>query len=528
MCIRDSPYWLKRECFKNTIQIFKMRSNKSSLRTPLEDVLNLPSLSPTNAVESSFQQKEPLQRKSSYKKLAKPEAKVKGLKKELEDCLIKLESGEFIRKLKENSYLYTRKKLEDFFDEHASAIALEIPKIRKLLLCLEKPMSGENQRNVLSEYKEILAKFCPPLFEVVRKDCLANLKAQASNFKEEKSVDKEMDWALEQLMDRAKELCSYIASDPLISSKENMATIKYKGRASEVLKEINEEFKKGIDGIKLMLKTRKDMHEKLVNQFMIRSSSTAQVNFAQSKSIEERKHSKEIANLTSKIKEADCCILAYKTQIVGLEKDKSELSDKLRQAENGLEAMKSIVEKAKLTKVENKVSEEAIRALSKTLKEQYESDIKSLKSEVEQLKAKNDKLQRHHEVRKSVSGTTYEGLKDIRIHEKYIIEESKKADESIDPEFNMKRQEEEQMTSRFGGMSDRCTENDTTIIIPKVKEVKLNKTVGDVAGEFSNNKQKLKDSIKEMKERIERITGRRKNSPMNSKRLSSNSSLSDF
>ena len=445
-----------------------MKSNKHN---PLEDVLNLPSTA--------------LQRKHSPKKLSRSNSTTKGLKKELQDCLSKLETGEFIKKLKESSYVYTKKRIANFFDDHATVILKEVPRIRKLLIALEQTTDAQH---INKEYKEILTKFCPPLFELIKKDDLYNLKAELRSLKED------MNPILEQLKDRTKELCAYIASDPLMSFKEN--NIKHRETVVEVLKEVNEELRRGIEGVRLMLKTRKEMHEKLVSQFMIRSNV-----HSSSESV------KEITKLTSQLKEARSCASNYKSRIEELEKENGELNNELRQARDELQVLENA----------NKASEQMI----KDLKEQHEVDTRKY---IEQCNKCN--VVYNETIKTESKHMNYiESPLPQRKESPMVLEEE--CSELNKDEIEDIKKEEQQMTSRFGGMSDRFTENDTTIIIPKKKEL-LNKTVGDIANEFNNNKQKLKDSIKEMKERIERITGRRKNSSMNTKRLSHNNSLSYF
>ena len=83
---------------------------------------------------------------------------------------------------------------------------------------------------------------------------------------------------------------------------------------------------------------------------------------------------------------------------------------------------------------------------------------------------------------------------------------------------------EEPQTSRFGsGTHERYVGNDTTIIVPKIKlEDKINRTacLQSVAlsdySDYYKNKQKLKESIKGIKERIGKITGKKAVSPTSS------------
>jgi len=96
---------------------------------------------------------------------------------------------------------------------------------------------------------------------------------------------------------------------------------------------------------------------------------------------------------------------------------------------------------------------------------------------------------------------------------------------------NEQKNEEPQMTSRFGGSempNDRYSGNDTTIVAAKPtqsQELKINKSVGDLKlksvvlqenSEYYKNKQKLKESIKGIKDRIGKITNSRPVSPCSS------------
>ena len=89
---------------------------------------------------------------------------------------------------------------------------------------------------------------------------------------------------------------------------------------------------------------------------------------------------------------------------------------------------------------------------------------------------------------------------------------------------NTKRRDDEepQMTSRFGGAIDRYATNTTQIreenkLAPG--NSKLNRTVGDMrlhsvnASAYHKNKQQIKESIKNIKERIGKIVGKSVISP---------------
>jgi len=316
-----------------------------------------------------------------------------------------------------------------------------------------------------SEYRKILEKLNPPNFELIRKDEFLALKQELLALKKDKIITKsnsfgdtgksyemlenqlfEKNALIEKLnaeilemrdtfrmsektdilinqkdlnscdftklvlniKEKADEISTYAVSDPFMGLKNSMEQNTARSNLpmeniSEILQEISNQLNKGVEGIRLMVKARKEMHEKIMNQILVSNTTDiVQLN---------SKHEEEIKNLQQKISELcenkgilERKIENYeqeneenKKKIIDSERQNSELKNILKKTEENLVKLKLIEKEKKLADETIKRLENTVETLNDNITNRLEVDNKNLRSEIERLNSEIKILQKYRD-----------------------------------------------------------------------------------------------------------------------------------
>eukprot|EP01022_Parablepharisma_sp_SALTPOND_P012492 TRINITY_DN16063_c0_g3_i1.p2 TRINITY_DN16063_c0_g3~~TRINITY_DN16063_c0_g3_i1.p2 ORF type:complete len:895 (+),score=126.75 TRINITY_DN16063_c0_g3_i1:1003-3687(+) len=374
----------------------------------------------------------------------------KRLKEEMEDCLAKLQKSNFVKELKQDSYKVITEKVDKYFEDYSGSLSSQMTKIRNLIASLEEADKNPTGSQIImqceSEYKKTLDKLKPPVLDVVKKDEFIALKTELNTLKRDKlmarsapqidqnsNIDQyiaqlaEKNATIEQLQDmisavnvapdmeklqnmtkriaeQVKELNAYAVADPLADLKGELLQDNDKPQSDNVeneLVKIEENLKKGIEGIKVTLKARKDMHEKLMNQLMVSSTSDIfQLNSKHMENMEAYKEREEKLMQRSSDLETEIAMLKKKTKehvqaINEQAKIIRELKEKIKEGEEKISTLELIEKEKQLADETIKRLEDNINTLNLNIKERLEVDNKSLRAEIERITKENRLLQRY-------------------------------------------------------------------------------------------------------------------------------------
>ncbi len=223
---------------------------------------------------------------SVFGETARRRCQAKLLKAEMEECVTRLSKGEIMLELRQECYSTAVGAIDRLYAEYSELLSKRLGRIRAMASSLED--ADEQQRRECEiEYRRILAGLAPPAVEVVKKDDMTALKTELNGLKRDRISrggifqgsrtptqvsSAESDSVLRlarNIMEKAYELqvaCN--AGSPLGGAgvPESQANV------AELLSAADKRFANGIAGVKLVMKARREIHERLTSELVAANS----------------------------------------------------------------------------------------------------------------------------------------------------------------------------------------------------------------------------------------------------------------
>jgi len=336
------------------------------------------------------------------------------LKEEILICLEKLQNGNFIRELKQSAYCEVNEKVDSIFDKYFIDVSKQMIKARELVLVLEELDASSNKKEqkknmvkIEEEYKDILNSISPPILDVTVHDeaCIQKDEKCSSNrimidewiqcdeiiAYNEQLENKEQDRKerlgdskiLEEIEEKVDELNSYVIVDGFANLQEQLIP----KNNDQVLYKINKKLAKAVEGIKHILKARKEIQEKLITKVMTTCRSEY------NKLLEKYTKCKEELNSNSK----EIIKAEYENELSIRDKKLETYEQLLKEKDKQITKFYLSIKETTITEQSIKELQNKNEELNAIINNTYIPENRKLKEEMERLFEENTELMKYRD-----------------------------------------------------------------------------------------------------------------------------------